>query len=276
MNRQKLVAAIKQRNSFLCVGLDSDLAKIPPYFRSLPNPLLEFNKMVIDETRDLCVSYKFNIAFYEMLGEAGWRILKDSVDYIGNEHLIIADAKRGDIGNTSKYYAETFFSSYNFDAVTIAPYMGKDSVVPFLEFKDKWSIVLGHTSNEGSNDFQKLKIEGTNKYLYEIVLEQVKSWADEDRLMFVIGATHPESFERVRRIVPGHFLLIPGVGAQGGDLKAIYTAGKNDDIGLLVNSSRGIIYVGGQLEELSEIRIKVRNAAFEIQRQMEVLLSEDY
>ncbi len=275
MNRRNLVAAIVQRKSFLCVGLDTDLDKIPDCFKDTQNPILEFNRMIVDATKDLCVSYKFNIAFYEMLGKEGWETLKESVDYIGKNHLIIADAKRGDIGNTSSYYAQTFFNTYNFDAVTIAPYMGHDSVTPFLEFKDKWSIVLGHTSNEGSNDFQKLKIQGTDQYLYEIVLEKVSSWASEDQLMFVVGATHPESFEKVRKIIPHHFLLIPGVGAQGGDLEAIYRHGRNEDIGILVNSSRGIIYAGEKSDAASVVRSKIRSEALLLQKQMEALMNVD-
>lgn len=276
MNRKDLIAAIRQRKSFLCVGLDSDLEKIPDCFKAMQNPILEFNKMIVDATRDLCVSYKFNIAFYEMLGTEGWEILKASVDYIGKNHLIIADAKRGDIGNTSSYYAQTFFNTYSFDAVTIAPYMGRDSVSPFLEFKDKWSIVLGHTSNEGSNDFQKLKIEGSDRYLYEVVLEKVSTWANDDQLMFVIGATHPESFVKVRKIVPKHFLLIPGVGAQGGELDAIYEHGKNEDIGILVNSSRGIIYAGERSDQATVVASKVRDNALTLQKQMESLMGNDF
>lgn len=274
MKRSRLINSIREKRSFLCVGLDTDVDKIPAFFRELPDPLLSFNKMVIDATRDLCVAYKPNIAFYERLGPDGWRILQDTVHYIGDTHLIIADAKRGDIGNTSMYYADAFFNRYGFDAITVAPYMGKDSVMPFLAFEDKWTIVLGLTSNPGSADFQRLPLEHpANGFLYEEVISKVSEWGNSENLMFVTGATFPEAFQRVRKIVPDHFLLVPGVGAQGGDLQRLYRYGANKDVGLLVNSSRGIIYAG-KGNGFEEISAGVRKAAGEIQSQMEHLLKE--
>lgn len=271
MIRSQLIQTIRERKSFLCVGLDSDLDKIPPFFLQFSDPILEFNKVVIDSTRDLCVAYKPNIAFYERMGIDGWRILKETVSYIGNNHLLIADAKRGDIGNTSSYYAEAFFKIYGFDAITVAPYMGKDSVLPFLSFENKWTIVLGLTSNSGSKDFQVLPINNEGEQLFENVISKVAEWGSSDNLMFVIGATHPSAFKKVREILPDHFLLVPGVGAQGGDLGSLYHFGANKDIGLLVNSSRGIIYAGKGNSKV-EIESGIRKAAYDIQKEMQELL----
>lgn len=273
MNRSQLINLIKKRKSFLCIGLDPDHDKIPEFFQRLPDPILSFNKMVIDATRDLCVAYKPNIAFYERMGLEGWKVLKDTVCYIGEDHMVIADAKRGDIGNTSTYYADAFFNTYGFDAITVAPYMGKDSIMPFLSFDNKWTIVLGLTSNPGSADFQKLALANNKGSLYEEVISQVAGWGSTENLMFVIGATHPEAFGRIREIVPDHFLLVPGVGVQGGDMKALYQYGSNKDIGLLVNSSRGIIYAGHGDNEV-EIASGVRQAALTLQGEMESLLKE--
>lgn len=244
MKRAQLVAEIFRKKSFLCVGLDSEIAKIPEHLRQSPHPILEFNKQIIDATREFCVAYKPNLAFYEALGPKGWDIFAQTVEYIGSQHFIIADAKRGDIGNTSRMYAEAFFEQLHCDAVTVAPYMGRDSVSPFLGFPDKWAIVLALTSNQGSEDFQMSSIVDVNQRLWEKVLTTASGWGTPKNLMFVIGATHPESFARVREIVPNHFLLVPGVGAQGGDLQAICQHGLTKDCGLLVNASRSILYAG--------------------------------
>lgn len=235
MNYARLVQLIRERKSFLCVGLDTDPKKIPAGMS-----VLDFNKAIIDATRDYCVAYKPNIAFYECLGKEGWDILEKTVEYIGADHFTIADAKRGDIGNTSTYYAKTFFDTYGFDSVTVAPYMGKDSVGPFLEFEGKWSIVLALTSNPGGLDFQ-MNVSGQQR-LFEDVLTKVSSWGTHENTMFVVGATRAEMLADVRKIVPNHFLLVPGVGAQGGSLEEVVKYGKTKDIGLLVNASRSILY----------------------------------
>lgn len=235
MNKAKLVELIRSRKSFLCVGLDTDPTKLPAGVGAL-----EFNKAIIDATREFAVAYKPNLAFYEAMGREGWDILEETVAYIGNEHFTIADAKRGDIGNTSSYYAKAFFDTYGFDSITVAPYMGKDSVSPFLQFQDKWAIVLALTSNEGSTDFQTQKIG--EEYLYEKVLRDVASWGTDENTMFVVGATKAESLAQIRQIIPNHFLLVPGVGAQGGSLQDVVKYGMNSEVGLLVNASRSILY----------------------------------
>lgn len=243
MKRTDLVDQIFSKKSFLCVGLDADYDRIPQHLKDhSEDPVFEFNKQIIDATAPYCVAYKPNTAFYESQGVAGWVSLQKTIDYIPSSHFIIADAKRGDIGNTSKQYAKAFFQAMSCDAVTVAPYMGEDSVSPFLEFPDKWVIVLGLTSNKGSQDFQFLQDKDTNEKLFQKVLKKTQSWGTIDNLMFVVGATHPEKFAEIREIVPKHFLLVPGVGAQGGDLDGLVLHGKTDDIGLLVNSSRGIIF----------------------------------
>ena len=235
MNKAKLVELIRSRKSFLCVGLDTDPSKLPTGVSAL-----EFNKAIIDATREFAVAYKPNLAFYEAMGRQGWDILEETVAYIGNEHFTIADAKRGDIGNTSSYYAKAFFETYGFDSITVAPYMGKDSVTPFLQFQDKWAIVLALTSNEGSKDFQTQKIG--EEYLFEKVLRDVASWGTDENTMFVVGATKAESLAQIRQIIPNHFLLVPGVGAQGGSLQDVVKYGMNSEVGLLVNASRSILY----------------------------------
>ena len=235
MNKAKLVELIRTRKSFLCVGLDTDPTKLPAGVGAL-----EFNKVIIDATREFAVAYKPNLAFYEAMGREGWDILEETVAYIGNEHFTIADAKRGDIGNTSSYYAKAFFENYGFDSITVAPYMGKDSVSPFLQFQDKWAIVLALTSNEGSKDFQTQKIG--EEYLFEKVLRDVASWGTDENTMFVVGATKAESLAQIRQIIPNHFLLVPGVGAQGGSLQDVVKYGMNSEVGLLVNASRSILY----------------------------------
>ena len=243
VKRADLVEQIFYKKTFLCVGLDADESRVPKHlFDAHEDPIFEFNKQIIDATAPYCVAYKPNTAFYEARGVAGWISLQKTIEYIPNTHFIIADAKRGDIGNTSRQYAKAFFESMPCDAVTVAPYMGEDSVSPFLEFDNKWVIVLGLTSNKGSSDFQFLKNSSSGKLFYQEVLEKTQTWGSIDNLMYVVGATHPENFEKIRRIIPNHFLLVPGVGAQGGDLDGLVKYGKNKEIGLLVNSSRGIIF----------------------------------
>ncbi len=240
MNRPQLVNQIRNKRSFLCVGLDTDLTKIPKHLRSHPNAIFEFNKAIIDATKAHCVAYKINTAFYEAMGLKGWEAMEKTLHYIPSEHFKIADAKRGDIGNTSSQYARTFFETLPFDAVTVAPYMGEDSVRPFLEYENKFAIVLGLTSNKGANDFELQKTG--NEFLYEKVLQTVASWGTPDNLMFVVGATQASELANIRKIIPKHFLLVPGIGFQGGSLKETSEYGMNEEVGLLVNASRAIIY----------------------------------
>ena len=266
MTRQELVSHIQQKQSYLCVGLDTDITKLPKHLQGRPDGVVAFNKAIIDATSAYCVSYKINTAFYESQGIKGWEAMQETLTYIPDTHFTIADAKRGDIGNTSTQYAKTFFEVLPFDAITVAPYMGEDSVRPFLEYENKWTIVLGLTSNTGSNDFQQLLLsrydeamsmvphitQGTlEKCLYEHVLETVSGWGTPDNLMFVVGATREEEMENIRRVIPEHFLLVPGVGAQGGNLEDISRLGLNKDAGLLVNASRAIIFAGGE-EDFAE------------------------
>ena len=262
MKRTSLVEEIKQKQSYLCVGLDTDISLVPQHLLSTPDPVFAFNKAIIDATKHLCVAYKINTAFYESRGVKGWQSLEETVNYIPENIFRIADAKRGDIGNTSQQYAKAFFEQMPFDAVTVAPYMGEDSVRPFLEYPDKWTIVLALTSNKGAQDFEMLKTG--EDYLFETVLKKVSSWGTKDNLMFVTGATQASWFEKLRQIVPEHFFLVPGVGAQGGDLEAISEKGMNADIGLLVNSSRGIIFAS-KGEDFAE---RAAEAALEVQQQM--------
>jgi orotidine-5'-phosphate decarboxylase len=259
MTRKQLVEQIRLKKSYLCVGLDTDITKIPKQLQSHPDAVFEFNKQIIDATKDLCVSYKINTAFYEAMGLKGWEAMEKTVNYIPQEHFIIADAKRGDIGNTSSQYAKAFFEALNFDAITVAPYMGEDSVKPFLEFENKWAIVLGLTSNPGSKDFEQLTIVGreTNnggEYLYETVLRKVSNWGTPANLMFVVGATRAGDLEHIRKIIPDHFLLVPGVGFQGGSLEEVSKYGMNKDCGLLVNASRAIIYASEKEDFATEAR----------------------
>ena len=228
MNRKELFEQIQQKKSYLCVGLDADFSRIPKHLLKYDDPVFEFNKQIIDATKDLCVAYKPNVAFYEAQGVKGWQSLEKTMGYISEEHFTIADAKRGDIGNTSRMYAKAFFETMNFDSITVAPYMGEDSVKPFLEFENKWVILLALTSNKGSNDFQFAKQDGNVEPLFEKVMRTAQTWGTPDQLMFVVGATHPEKFEEIRRIAPDHFLLVPGVGAQGGDLEKLSAYGMND------------------------------------------------
>ncbi|MBD81675.1 MAG: orotidine-5'-phosphate decarboxylase [Crocinitomicaceae bacterium] len=246
MNREQLVSQIKSKKSFLCVGLDTDLEKIPSFLLAEEDPIFEFNKRIIDVTKEYAVAYKPNIAFYECLGASGWKSLKRTLDYIPNECFTIADAKRGDIGNTAARYAKTFFdksaAGLDFDSITIAPYMGEDSVTPFLK-EGKWAILLALTSNPGSNDFQQLKVKEENK-LFEEVITTSRQWADSSQLMFVVGATRGEAIAEVRKLANDNFFLVPGIGAQGGSLEEVVKYGMTSDCGLLINSSRGIIYAG--------------------------------
>jgi orotidine-5'-phosphate decarboxylase len=262
MQRKELISQIFARQSYLCVGLDTDPGKIPPHLaEASTDPVFSFNQAIIDATRDLCVAYKINTAFYESRGAEGWRSLERTVDYIGEGHFRIADAKRGDIGNTSAQYARAFFEVMDFDAVTVAPYMGRDSVSPFLDFPSKWSIVLALTSNAGSADFQ---FSGGEVPLYERVITRTMEWGSPDNLMFVVGATRDEQLQHVRSLAPEHFFLVPGVGAQGGDLGKISALGLTADGGLLVNASRAILYAGSG-KDFAE---RAREVASGYQREM--------
>ncbi len=247
MTRQQLIQQIRTKQSFLCVGLDTDIRKIPKHLLDLEDPIFEFNKAIIDATLPYSVAYKPNIAFYEAHGIKGWEALKKTIDYLPENVFTIADAKRGDIGNTSTMYARAFFEEMNFDSITVAPYMGEDSVKPFLEFNEKWAIILAATSNPGFKDFEDLDLEKGGK-LYEEVIQKSSEWGSTDNLMYVVGATRPEQLKTIRNIIPDHFLLIPGVGAQGGDMTAICEAGLNEDGGLLINSARGIIYASDDVD----------------------------
>lgn len=243
MTKQELITQIKKKKSFLCIGLDVDLDKIPSHLLKLDDPIFEFNKAIIDATHHLAVAYKPNTAFYEAYGIKGWKSLAKTIDYLNKNYpeiFTIADAKRGDIGNTSTMYAKAFFEDLNFDSVTVAPYMGSDSVEPFLAFADKFTILLALTSNKGGLDFQGLQTDDFK--VYEQVLKTSLTWKNSDNLMFVVGATKAEYFKSIRKIVPNHFLLVPGIGAQGGNLQDVCKYGLTDEIGLLINSSRGIIY----------------------------------
>ena len=241
MTRTELISSIFSKKSYLCVGLDPDMGRLPKCVLDYDDPVFEFNRAIIEATKDFCVAYKPNMAFYEALGTKGWESLEKTLQVIPEDKFTIADAKRGDIGNTSRLYAQTFFERYNFDAVTVAPYMGEDSVKPFLSFRGKWVILLALTSNAGAADFQMLETKEGN-YLYQDVLEKSRSWGGDDQIMYVVGATKPEALAKIRKMVPDHFLLVPGIGAQGGDLKEISLSGLNNDCGLLVNASRSIIY----------------------------------
>lgn len=254
MTRKQLIEQIQEKKSYLVVGLDTDISKIPQHLQSHPDAIFEFNKTIIDATKDLCVGYKINTAFYESLGWKGWEIMERTVNYIPAEHFTIADAKRGDIGNTSSQYAKAFFETMNFDSITVAPYMGEDSVRPFLEYEGKWAIVLGLTSNKGAADFEMQPLN-SGEHLYERVLKTVSEWGNENNLMFVTGATQAHELENIRSIIPDHFLLVPGVGFQGGSLDEVTKYGKNEDCGLLVNASRAIIYAGSKENFADEARV---------------------
>jgi len=271
MTTEQLIKQIRIKKSFLCIGLDIDLDKIPKILLDTEDPIFEFNKSIIDATHFLAVAYKPNMAFYEAYGLKGWISLQKTINYLNEHHpeiFTIADAKRGDIGNTSAMYAKAFFEDLNFDSVTVAPYMGKDSVEPFLEFENKHTILLALTSNEGAFDFQTLVTDG--KELYKHVLETSKTWKNAENLMYVVGATKAEYFAEIRKIIPDNFLLVPGVGAQGGSLAEVCKFGMNNNIGLLVNSSRGIIYASNG----SDFAEKAREEAFKIQEEMKNILAK--
>lgn len=273
MNSRQLYNQIREKASYLCIGLDTDFQKIPGFLLEKEYPLFEFNKSIIKATADLAVAYKPNLAFYESLGTAGWMSLELTVNYIRTHYpeiFIIADAKRGDIGNTSKMYASAFFHNMDFDAITVAPYMGFDSVSPFLGYEEKWVILLALTSNESASDFQMLKIDNSNKLLYEHLLEKAAGWGTKDNMMFVVGATKPEFLRNIRKIVPEHFLLVPGIGAQGGDLEQVSMEGLNSQCGLLVNASRSIIYA----DVTNRFADVAREKAMEVRKEMEVYLKK--
>jgi len=272
MNKKQLFENIQRKKSFLCVGLDTDINKIPEFlFDDTDDNIFAFNKAIIDATADLCVAYKPNLAFYESLGIQGWEALERTVEYIREEYpdqFIIADAKRGDIGNTSAMYARTFFGNLDFDAVTVAPYMGEDSVTPFLSYEGKWVILLALTSNKGASDFQYMKDASTGESLFEKVLKTSKEWGNEDKLMYVVGATRADMLADIRNIIPESFLLVPGVGAQGGSLQEVAKYGLNSSCGLLVNSSRQIIYASSG----KDFADAARSEAFKVQQEMEEIL----
>ncbi len=263
MTRADLLASIKAKKSFLCVGLDPDLEKIPKHLLRHEDPVLAFNRQIIEATLPYCVAYKPNLAFFEALGPSGWVTLQKTLALIPKTHFTIADAKRGDIGNTSTLYARAFFEKLSVDAITVAPYMGEDSVKPFLAFPGKWAILLAHTSNPGSTNFQTLETCGGNK-LYEEVIVQAQRWGTPDNLMFVIGATQADKIAAIRQLAPDHFFLVPGVGAQGGDLDAVCRAGRNAQIGLLVNASRSILYASSGEDFAARARAEARS----LQQQM--------
>jgi orotidine-5'-phosphate decarboxylase len=270
MTKQEIIAQIQLKKSFLCIGLDVDLDKIPAHLLELEDPIFEFNKQIIEATHHLAVAYKPNTAFYEAYGIKGWKSLEKTIKYLNEKHpeiFTIADAKRGDIGNTSTMYAKAFFNDLEFDSVTVAPYMGSDSVEPFLAFEEKFTILLALTSNTGGLDFQGLNV-GNNK-LYNEVLEKSLTWKNSKQLMYVVGATKAEYFKEIRKIVPNHFLLVPGIGAQGGNLQDVCKYGLNKEVGLLINSSRGIIYAG-KGDDFAE---KAKEKAIELQQEMEVILN---
>lgn len=273
MNRQQLFEQIQKKRSFLCVGLDTDILKIPKHLLDTSDPIFSFNKEIIDATAEFSVAYKPNLAFYESQGWQGWESLEKTVHYVRQKHpeiFLIADAKRGDIGNTSNLYARAFFEKFNFDAVTVAPYMGEDSVKPFMTYPDKWVILLALTSNKGAFDFQFVKDEKSGDHLFETVLKTSQNWGSTENMMYVVGATKAEKLKEIREIIPDHFLLVPGVGAQGGSLAEVAKNGMNSQCGLLINSSRGIIYASGG-EDFAE---KAGEAAKEVQQEMADLLRQ--
>jgi len=269
MNRAEIFNQIKKKESFLCVGLDPDLNKIPKYLLKTEDPIFEFNKAIIDATKDYCIAYKPNIAFYECLGVKGWESLRKTLEYIPKDIFTIADAKRGDIGNTSKMYASTFFDNLNFDSITVNPYMGKDSVVPYYDFKNKWVILLGLTSNEGAKDFQFLKLEN-EKAVFESVIKKTSEWGTEENTMYVVGATRGDLLKKIRTIIPNSFLLVPGVGSQGGSLQDVVDNCWIDDCGLIINSSRGIIYAGSDVDFAE----KSKAEAIKLKHEMRKILSD--
>ncbi len=271
MTSDQLFDEIKKKKSFLCIGLDTDIQRIPQHLRDTSDPIFTFNKEIIDATHEFTVAYKPNVAFYESLGHKGWESLEKTIMYLKSRYpqiFVIADAKRGDIGNTSNLYARAFFDTLDFDAVTVAPYMGEDSVKPFLTYLSKWVVLLALTSNKGAADFQYLKNTENGEALFESVLKKSQQWGTTENMMYVVGATKAEKLKEIREIVPNHFLLVPGVGAQGGSLQEVAQNGMNNKCGLLVNSSRGIIYASTD----TDFAEKAREAAEEVQKEMEELL----
>ena len=276
MTRKQLFEQVKKKKSYLCIGLDTDIRKIPVHLHKYDDPVYEFNKQIVEATREFCIAYKPNLAFYESMGPTGLLSLEKTLKIIPKDIFTIADAKRADIGNTSEMYAKTFFDYYNFDALTVAPYMGKDSVTPFLSFKDKWVILLALTSNAGSMDFQlsEVCVQGSTRELklYQYVIQHALKWGNEDQLMFVVGATHPEFFRDIRLIASKNFLLVPGVGAQGGNLEEISRAGFNSECGLIVNSSRQIIYASSGEDFADCAASEAKKTQQEMQRLLESLI----
>ena len=258
MTKSELISSIFRKKSYLCVGLDPDMDRIPKHLLDYPDPIFEFNKAIIEATKDLCIAYKPNLAFFEALGSQGWDSLEKTLEVIPDDMFTIADAKRGDIGNTSRLYAKTFFERYNFDAVTVAPYMGEDSVKPFLDFPHKWVILLALTSNSGAKDFQMLETTD-GSLVFQHVLRASQAWGSNDQMMYVVGATKPNELAEVRKIIPDHFLLVPGVGAQGGDLREISKFGLNSNCGLLVNASRSILYASSGMDFASAANKEAQN-----------------
>lgn len=274
MNYRDIYNKIQKKNSFLCVGLDTDISKIPEFLQKEEDPIFEFNKQIVDATQEYAVAYKPNTAFYESLGAKGWTSLQKTAEYIKKNYpgiFLIADCKRGDIGNTCKMYAKTFFEQMPFDAVTLSPYMGKDSISPFLEYEGKWAIILALTSNPSASDFQVIQEKESNEYLFEKTLKYGQLWGDENRIMFVAGATQAYKFQQIRKIAKNNFLLVPGVGAQGGSLQDVAEFGMNDTCGLLVNSSRGIIYASNG----TDFAEKANESAALLQTQMKKLLEDN-
>jgi orotidine-5'-phosphate decarboxylase len=263
MTKEKLVQAIKAKQSYLCVGLDTDIEKLPAGLPKTTQGVIDFNKAIIDSTAPYCVSYKINTAFYESQGIKGWQAMEETLAHIPSTHFTIADAKRGDIGNTSAHYAKTFFEVMPFDAITVAPYMGKDSIEPFLAYTNKCTIVLGLTSNMGSQNFEQQKLQ-SGQFLYESVLEQVATWGTADQIMFVVGATKAKEFESIRKIIPAHFILVPGVGAQGGSLEEVTKYGKNKEVGLLINASRAIIFASNENDFAEKAAMVAKEYAVEM------------
>ncbi len=274
MNRLDLFEQIKQKSSYLCIGLDPDLEKLPKGIKPTMEGILEFQKRIIEATHDLCIAYKPNTAFFESFGQAGWELLEKTLDLIPKEHFLIIDAKRGDIGNTSKKYAEAFFSSnrsYRADAITINPYMGEDSIRPFLDTPNKWAIILALTSNLGSQNFQQKKLEN-GRYLFEEVILESQKWGSKDQIMYVLGATHPDQLAAIRKLAPDHFLLVPGVGTQGGDLKQISERGLNLFGGLLINITRSILYASAGEDFAAKAREEAQKIQYEMARYLMLYL----
>ena len=265
LTRTQLSTLIHQKKTFLCVGLDTDINKLPSHFPKTPASVVEFNESIIEETHDICVSYKLNLAFYEAMGAAGWDVLRKTIELLPENSFVIADAKRGDIGNTAAMYADAFFKDLDVDAVTLSPYMGKDSITPFLDYKGKWSILLGLTSNEGSKDFQMQKLQD-GSFLYEQVLKTSCQWGTADNTMYVIGATQASSLSSIRKILPEHFFLVPGVGAQVGDMAEVIKNGATSEGGLLINASRSILYASNG----KDFAVKAREEAMKLKKQMEI------